>query len=189
LEIKGYNTEISPTEFEKLVKDFFLEIGGKLKNFRAEHNLKLESNDGNYQIDVYAEFEALNTDIKVLVECKKHKNKIKRETVQILYDKLRATGTHKGIIFSTSGFQSGADKYARKHGIALITVIEGKLTVQTKSKEKTEISEEYLKFFDIPKFVGEYHYSENGICWLQKGYLETLEEFIYDKKKPAANNV
>ena len=39
---------------------------------------------------------------------------------------------------------------------------------------KTEISEEYLKFFDIPKYVGEYNYSESGICYLQKGYLETL---------------
>ncbi len=188
MEIKGYNTEISPTEFEKLVKDYFLEIGDQLKNFQAEHNVKLESNDGNYQIDVYAEFEAINTNIKVLVECKKHKNKIKRETVQILYDKLRATGTHKGIIFSTSGFQSGTYKYARKHGIALITVIEGKLTVHTKSKEKTEISDDYLKFFNISKFVGQYHYSENGISLLDKGYLETLEEFIYDKKK-RANNV
>lgn len=183
MEIKGYNTQITPIEFEKLVKDYFFEIGGVLKNFKVIHNVKIESSDGEYQIDVFAEFEALNTEIKVLVECKKHKNRIKRETVQILYDKLRATGSHKGIIFSTSGFQSGADKYAREHGIALITIIEGKLTVQTKSTEKTEISEEYLKFFDIPKFVGEYFYSENGVCYLQKGYLETLEEFIYDKKK------
>ena len=181
MKIKGYNTEISPTEFEKLVRDYFLEIGGNLKNFKAKHNVKLESFDGNYQIDVFAEFEALNTEIKILVECKKHKNKIKRETVQILYDKLRATGCHKGILFSTSGFQSGAEKFARKHGIALITVIEGKLTVGVKTSEKTEISEEYLKFFDIPKYVGEYNYSESGICYLQKGYLETLEDFIFDK--------
>lgn len=181
MEIKGYNTEITPIEFEKLVKDYFTEIGRTLKKFKAVHDRKIKSDDGEYQIDVYAEFEALNIDIKVLVECKKHKNRIKRETVQILYDKLRATGSHKGIIFSTSGFQSGADKYARKHGIALITVIEGKLTIQTKSAEKTEISEEYLKFFDNPKFVGEYHYSESGICYLQKGYLEALEEFIFEK--------
>ena len=182
MEIKGYNTEITPAEFEKLVKDFFLEIGGTLKNFQAEHNVKLKSNDGNYQIDVYVEFEALKTDIKVLVECKKHKNKIKRETVQVLYDKLRATGTHKGIIFSTSGFQSGANKYAREHGIALITVIDGKLTFGTKSADKFELSEEYLKMFDVPKYVGEFFYSDSGIYYLQKGYVGALEEFIYDKK-------
>jgi restriction system protein len=181
LEIKGYNTEISPIEFEKLVKDYFLEISGTLKNFKATHNVKIKSFDGDYQIDVFAEFEALNTEIRVLVECKKHKNRIKRETVQVLFDKLRATGSHKGIIFATSGFQSGAAKFAKKHGIALITVIEGKLIVGVKSAEKTEISEEYLKFYDIPKYVGQYNYSESGICYLQKGYLETLEDFIYEK--------
>ncbi len=181
MKIKGYNTEISPTEFEKLVRDYFLEISGTLKNFKAIHNVKLKSFDGDYQIDVFAKFEALKTEIKILVECKKHKNKIKRETVQILFDKLRATGSHKGILFSTSGFQSGAEKFARKHGIALITVIEGKLTIHVKSAEKTEISEEHLKFFDIPKYVGEYNYSETGICYLQKGYLETLQDFIYEK--------
>lgn len=182
MKIKGYNTEITPTEFEKLVKDYFLEIGATLKKFKAEHNVIMKSNDGNYQIDVFAEFEALNIEIKVLVECKKHKNRIKRETVQILFDKLRATGTHKGIIFSTSGFQSGADKYAREHGIALITVIDGKLTVNTKSTEKTEISDEYLKFFDVPKFVGEFSYEESGIYYLQKGYVNALEEYIFDRK-------
>ncbi|MFC6267833.1 restriction endonuclease [Frigoriflavimonas asaccharolytica] len=181
MEIKGYNTEISPIEFEKLVKDYFLEISGTLKNFKATHNVRIKSFDGDYQIDVFAEFEALGTEIRVLVECKKHKNKIKRETVQVLFDKLRATGSHKGIIFATSGFQSGAEKFAKEHGIALINVIEGKLTVGVKSAEKTEISEEYLKFFEIPKYVGEYNYSDNGICYLQKGYLETLEDFIYDK--------
>ncbi|CAA7386742.1 restriction endonuclease [Chryseobacterium fistulae] len=182
MEIKGYNTEITPIEFEKLVKDFLIEIGGSLKNFVAKHNVILESNDGEYQIDVFAEFEALNTNIKVLIECKKYKNKVKRETIQILYDKLRATGAHKGILFSTNGFQIGAHKYAKEHGIALITVIEGKLIYNNKSTEKIEISEEFLKLCDIPKFVGGYFYSKRGIYYLQKGYVGALEEFIYDKK-------
>jgi restriction system protein len=181
LDIKGYNTEISPSEFEKLVKGYFLEIGGRLKNFNATHNVKIKSFDGDYQIDVFAEFEALNTDIKVLVECKKHKTRIKREVVQILFDKLRATGSHKGIIFSTSGFQRGAEEYAKKHGIALITVIDGKLTVKTKSAEKPKVSEEYLRMFDVPKYVGKYNYSENEICYLQKGYLDSLVDFIHTK--------
>lgn len=180
MEIRRFNTEITPIEFEELVKDYFNEIGGNLKNFKALHNIKIESDDGEYQIDVYAEFVALNIEIKVLVECKKHKSSIKRETVQILHDKLRSTGSHKGIIFSTSGFQSGAEKYARKHGIALINIIEGKLTVHTKSALKDEISDDYLKFFDVPKFVGEYHDSDNSIYYLQQGYLEALEKFIYD---------
>lgn len=46
------------------------------------------------------------------------------EKVQILYDKIRATGAQKGILISTSGFQSGAIKYASEHGIALIQITE-----------------------------------------------------------------
>ena len=41
-----------------------------------------------------------------------------------MYDKIRATGAQKGILISTSGFQSGAIKYASEHGIALIQITE-----------------------------------------------------------------
>ncbi|WP_159473766.1 restriction endonuclease [Chryseobacterium sp. 18068] len=176
--IEGFNTDITATEFEILVKNYLVEIGGNLNDLKIQHNTKIESYDGNYQIDVYTEFEALNTKIKVLVECKKHKNFIKRETVQVLYDKIRATGSHKGIIFATSGFQSGAEKFAKEHGIALITIIDGKLTCSVKSFHKENL-EEYLKFWDIPKFVGEYK-NGSSICYLQKGYMEDLKYFIYD---------
>lgn len=58
----------------------------------ATHNTHLMNNDGEYQIDVYAEFDFLGATFKVLVECKRHKNRIKKEVIQLLYDKLRSTG-------------------------------------------------------------------------------------------------
>ena len=45
-----------------------------------------------------------------------------REKVVILNDKLKSLGAQKGILLSTSGFQSGAIQYAKVHGIALIRV-------------------------------------------------------------------
>ena len=172
----NYNTEISPIEFEILIKDYLQEIGNDLTDISIEHNKILNAHDGDYQIDVYAEFEALNTKIKVLIECKKHKNLIKRETVQLLYDKIRANGAHKGIIFATTGFQSGAQKFAKEHGIALISIIDGILTCSIKSQDKEQLKE-IIKFLDVPKFVGEYK-TDNHICYLQKGYLDDLKEFI-----------
>ena len=41
-----------------------------------------------------------------------------------MYDKLRATGTQKGILISTSNFQTGSIQYATEHGIALIQLTE-----------------------------------------------------------------
>lgn len=180
-EFSGYNTDITPTEFEQLVKGYLEKIGTNLIDLKVSHNVNLESYDGSYQIDVYAEFEAFNTTIKVLIECKKHKNLIKREVVQLLYDKLRATGCHKGIIFSTCGFQSGAYKFAELHGIALITVLGQELTYITKSNTNAQITEGYRQFFNLSKYVGQYIRGAS-IYFLQDGYVEALEEFITDKK-------
>ena len=55
---------------------------------------------------------------------KNYKRRIEREIVQTLYDKLRATGTQKGILISTSNFQTGSIQYATEHGIALIQLTE-----------------------------------------------------------------
>ena len=173
------NANISPTEFELLVKEYIEGAGKELKDFKATHNVYLIKSDGEYQIDVYAEFEVLGASFKVLIECKRHKSEIKREVVQLLYDKLRATGSQKGMVFSTSGFQSGAFKFAEEHGIALIRVIEGRYTYATKSGG--EQTYDPPPWADIPKYVGEYIHGAT-ITYLQKGYFEDLGEFLFDIK-------
>jgi restriction system protein len=170
------NASISPTDFELLVKDYLEGAGKDLKDFRASHDIRLCRSDGEYQIDIYAEFEVLGATFKVLVECKRHKSDIKREVVQLLYDKLRATGAHKGIVFSTSRFQSGAYKFAEEHGIALIRVIEGRYTYVTKSSGKQEY--ELPWWADAPKFVGQYTRGATT-TFLQEGYFEDLGEFLF----------
>ena len=86
---------------------------------------KIEGSDGTYEIDVTARFEVLGASFLVLAECKHHKNPIKREAMQVLYDRLRAVGANKGMMFSTSGFQKGAIEFARAHRIALIQIVDG----------------------------------------------------------------
>lgn len=95
-----------------------------LQNFQIKHNQKINADDGTYQIDVLAEFVALGAKHVVIVECKKVGRSIERETVAALYAKLQSIGAQKGILISTSGFQSGAVQYAGKHGIALWQVFD-----------------------------------------------------------------
>ena len=59
------NTNISPTEFELLVKEYLENVGKELKEFKVTHNVQILKSDGEYQIDVYAEFEFLGASFKL----------------------------------------------------------------------------------------------------------------------------
>ena len=116
--------DLTPIEFEKWCMEFLKGYAEEenLCDFVIKHNEKVGASDGNYQIDIYAEFTALKTKIKVLCECKKYKYKVKREQVAVLHRKLESIGAQKGIMITTSDYQDGAIEYAKLHGIALIKV-------------------------------------------------------------------
>ena len=121
--------DITPIDFELLVKRWFEAQAGSISSFDAKHRELLAGVDGEYEIDVSIRFSMFGgAKFLVLVECKKHSNPIKREVVQVLNDRLRSTGGHKGFIFSTAPFQSGALTYADKNGIALVQIASGRTT-------------------------------------------------------------
>ena len=119
-----YVCGITPTEFEKYCLEILAGFAEEeqLCNFKITHNVRIPVEDGTYQIDVYAVFTAMGVEFKVLCECKQYSSPVGRDKVAILNDKLKSVGAHKGILLSTSGFQSGAIQYAKVHGIALIRV-------------------------------------------------------------------
>lgn len=123
---REYVADISPTEFEKYCFNILKCYAEKenLKEFSIIHNKKIESRDGIYQIDIYAEFTALNVKFRVITECKRYTNSIGREKIVVLADKVKSIGAQKGILISTSGFQSGAIKYAKEHGITLLQIFD-----------------------------------------------------------------
>lgn len=127
---------LTPAEFEQQVEHFLRISGVGLSNFQVQRVEKLAGSDGVYEIDVAARFEALGADFLVLIECKHYKNAVKRDVAQVLYDRIRAVGAHKGMIFTTSTFQRGAIEYARTHGIALVQVADGRTSYFTKSQEQ-----------------------------------------------------
>ncbi len=172
--------DIMPKEFEVLVKNILSNLGRALKNFKAHHNVKEQSHDGTYQIDIKASFEALGAQFLLLIECKHHKSTIKREVVEVLFSRLLSTGSNKGMIFSTSGFQSGAILFAQKHNIALVRVIERKLIYVTKSNDQKNI--DLPEWASMPKFVGEFTEIQNGkkaVSNLIPGHLEPIELFMF----------
>jgi len=127
------SVSLTAKQFEVEVEDLLRKSGIGLLDFKVRRLEKIDAADGVYEIDVTARFEALGGNVLVLIECKHHKNPIKREGVQVLYDRLRAVGGHKGMIFSTAGFQRGAIEFAQAHGIALVQVADGRTSYATKS--------------------------------------------------------
>lgn len=119
-------SSISPTEFEELCLEILKSYAEAecLSDFSIQHNVCIPADDGTYQIDVYAKFIAMGVEFKVIAECKRYSNPVSREKVAVLADKVRSLGAHKGIMISTCGFQSGAYEYSKKHGIALLQVID-----------------------------------------------------------------
>lgn len=147
---KDFVATISPIEFEKYCMKILQAYAEKenLKGFSIIHNKNIPSNDGNYQIDIYAEFIAMGVKFKVLVECKRYTHSIEREKVAILANKLQSIGAQKGILISTSGFQSGAAQYAKVHGIALIQIFDNCVrhiqnSVQSKDTMLNKLIKEY----------------------------------------------
>ena len=107
--------ELTPTEFEKYCLEIIQKYAEqeKLKSFHIEHNKKIQTHDGIYQIDIYAEFVVLNVQMRMLIECKKYDKPVGRDKVEVLANRLQSIGAQKGILISTSGFQSGAARYAK----------------------------------------------------------------------------
>lgn len=150
----GLQAQLDAKTFEIQVKDMLSASKRSIKCFEVKNRVDLGSEENSYEIDVLATFEFMGADFKVLVECKHHKHPIKREVVQILNDRIRELGCQKGMIFATSGFQSGAISYALEHGIALITVVEGKSTYHTRSMDGPA---EPPPWANIPDYVGWLH--------------------------------
>lgn len=119
-------SDITPEEYELQVKMWLESVAQELDSFSAVHREVLSGADGEYEIDVVVRFKALGgVQFKTLVECKKHKNPIKRELVQALHQKQQSLGANKAMLVSTSAFQDGAVEFAKAHGIALVRLLSG----------------------------------------------------------------
>jgi len=128
-----------------------IDAGADLQGLRVVKLKKISVQDSTYKIDITAWLEASGAEFFVLVECQHYKSPSKRDVVQILFDKVRAVGGHKGILFSTSRFQSGAVKYSQAHGVALEEIADGRTCYITRGYETETVLPpgvpSYVKWF------------------------------------------
>ncbi len=141
---------MSSNDFEVFCLSILKEYSSDLPNSNFEHNVIIKSSDGEYQIDGQISFELMGAKYLTLVECKRYKRFVSREKVQVLYDKIRTIGANKGILMTTSGYQRGALKFAKEHGITLITVVDGKMTYEVRTIEAEDIYYPDI----LPKYAG-----------------------------------
>jgi hypothetical protein len=148
--------DITPEEFEAFVTELLNAAGPAADKLTITLHETVTGVDGTYDFDATVRFELAGMAFLVLVEAKRHKHSIKRELVQILYQKVQSVGAHKGAMISTAPYQSGAVEFAKVHGIALATVTEGRYTFETKANGQapTMSRKEALERYGLPTFVG-----------------------------------
>ena len=125
---------ITPIQFERMVVVYLHDINAELRNFSVDHQETIAGPDSEFIMDAIATFEFLGAEFVVLIECKHHRNPIKRELVQVLADKVHSVRAHKGMLFSTARFQKGAIEYAISQRIALVYFTKGSPVYETKAR-------------------------------------------------------
>lgn len=142
--------DMSPQDFERWTADFLRRADAELSNFKVANSEVIQSADGAYSFDATVRFESMGLSFLVLVECKHQKRPIERQQVQVLQDKLRSVSAQKAVLFATTGFQRGAIEYAKLNRIALVRVVEGKATVETRALLHRPV--EPPPWVDVPEF-------------------------------------
>ena len=148
--------DISPAEFEVFVTELLGSVSPLVEGLEVSLHEQVSGVDGAYDFDATVRFSLAGLQFLVLVEAKRHKNPIKRELVQVLHAKLQSVGAQKAAMIATAPYQRGALEYAKTHGIALVTVTEGRFTFETKARDKPPAisREEAASRYDLPIFVG-----------------------------------
>jgi restriction system protein len=168
---------LTPHEFELAVKAILDASGITLESYKSEHLQSVTGVDGEYVIDVTVRFSALGADFLVLVECKHEKRKTERQDVQVLHDKVQSVGAHKGMLFSTAGFQEGAIQYAVTHGIATVQLASGETTWFSRSLGPSTPPEEA----NIPRYVGWWRHGKHISVLSERNGEYTREALGFEK--------
>lgn len=172
--------KITSVQFELEVKKYLESTAGKLKDFKTEHRESMDGPDGTYEIDITARFRIFGADFLVLVECKNHKNHIKREHVQMLHAKQVSLSAQKAMLFATTPFQDGAVEYANQHGIALVQLASGETLYFTKGGNRTPLPD------SLPAYVGwliaKHDGSSNGVSYnlVEPRHPDALNNFLFE---------
>jgi hypothetical protein len=143
-------------QYQEQTADFFRNLGAKV-----ETNKKVKGIRGSHNIDVYIEFSLWGQKIIWICECKLWKTSIPKDKVLTLYQIVQDIGADKGMLFSESGFQSGAINSTKNTNISLLNVEELKNVVSEELIESL-IIRSIKKFNDLKARITELWINEDG---------------------------
>lgn len=169
--------ELSPADYERAVVDLVRAADYEVTDWQVRHLDPVEGVDGTYVIDVTVRFRLLGADFLMLFECKRHASPVKREDVQVLKDKLRSTGAHKGVVVATSGFQSGALEYARTHRIACVRLADDAWTYETRDRT-TAIPQPTGRYVAFARYLTDRGYGNT----LLSGERDYIRKLLFDEE-------
>lgn len=151
--------KMNPYRFESLIKD--------LLEAMDYEDVVVTRQSGDKGVDVVASFQFGITQIKEVVQVKRHKANITRPVLDQLRGALPYHGAIRGTIITTGGFAQGCKDAALFPGAAPITLIDGdrvielllKHSVGVKKKQQTiiEIDESYFESDDPETQISEEH--------------------------------
>jgi hypothetical protein len=119
-----HNTGIT---FELLTQQIFLILVNQesIRNIDVKHDVSLQGMTAKHQIDVYWEFEIGGISYATVIQAKDWNTPLNQGELFkfkcVLND---LPGQPKGIVVTRSGYQSGAEEFAKAHGILLFELIE-----------------------------------------------------------------
>jgi hypothetical protein len=106
-------------DFERFVRDMYAQDADLV----VEHNVTEKGKSGAArQTDVKFTHRVAGMTYTTLVECKKWKQKVTRDRIDVLAASVEDLGASKGVMFTTTGYEPGAEAYARHKGIELFLV-------------------------------------------------------------------
>jgi hypothetical protein len=106
-------------DFETFVRDIYAQDADLV----VEHNVTDTGKSGALrQTDVKFTHRAAGMTYTTVVECKRWKENVTRDRIDVLATSVEDLGASKGVMFTTTGYEPGAEAYARHKGIELFVV-------------------------------------------------------------------
>ena len=106
-------------DYQEAVAQAFRQLG-----CRAEVDKTVTGARGQHDIDVYVTFEKFGQECRWIIQCKLWMKPVDKSVVQTLHNIVQNLGADRGLIFSESGFQSGAYTAAQNTNVLLQTSLD-----------------------------------------------------------------
>lgn len=106
-------------EFEQFVAELYKDSDEVL----VQHNVTETGKSGaKRQIDVKVTQKTKLHTLTTIIECKRWKEKVDRQIIDVLFASVEDLNANKGAIFTTQGYEEGAIQYARSKNIDIFII-------------------------------------------------------------------